>query len=120
MSSSRYPDARRIIYLIKPIGLDGPVKVGITTNVPKRLLALNCMSPLPLEVLLAFEGNAKLERCLHAYFDDSHSHGEWFNWSERMKEFVASVKTVGFDTSLLPPGRRRKSIHLSLAEKLAA
>ncbi|MGW3303983.1 GIY-YIG nuclease family protein [Streptomyces rubiginosohelvolus] len=58
------------------------VKIGWTDNPERRLRDLQTGSPVPLQLLTAFEGNAELEGALHAHFADQRMHGEWFALGE--------------------------------------
>lgn len=107
MSSSRRAQFVNFVYFIKPIGMDGPVKVGMTIDVGQRLDSLQCASPFPLELIFAFEGSPKLERRFHAYFNDSHSHGEWFRWSDRIAETIEAINAGTFNTASLPETGKR-------------
>jgi hypothetical protein len=46
--TNRAPDT---IYVVKPVGFDGPFKIGATSNVPQRLRHLSNASPFPLELV---------------------------------------------------------------------
>jgi hypothetical protein len=94
-----------VIYFIRPIGRCGPVKIGVTTKLEWRLVDLNAMSPVKLEVWIAFEGSHKLERQFHAYFADTHCHSEWFNWSPKMEATAQSIINGTFNTDALPAGK---------------
>jgi hypothetical protein len=54
------------------------VKIGRTTNLPKRIAEIQRMSPVPLAVLWTTPGGHKLETRLHRHFDALRTHGEWF------------------------------------------
>ena len=56
------------------------VKIGHSTDVPKRLAGIQRMSPVPLTVLDQFEGGVELEAALHAHFRPFRTHGEWFDF----------------------------------------
>lgn len=58
-------------------------KVGITSNIPKRICAVQTGCPLPITMVWAIEatnnGTAQtLERGMHEMLNPFHSHGEWF------------------------------------------
>ncbi|MER5200520.1 GIY-YIG nuclease family protein [Streptomyces sp. NPDC002755] len=54
------------------------VKIGRSSNVPRRLASIQSMSPLPLVVLHTYLGGSELEAALHRRFQDRRAHGEWF------------------------------------------
>lgn len=102
-SQQRHP---RGIYFIRPVGMDGPVKIGTTIRIAFRLADLNAMSPVKLELLALIPGDHLLERRFHAYFADTHSHSEWFKWSPKMDETVAAILAGDFGFDSLPAGVR--------------
>ena len=84
--------AQGFIYFIKPIGLDGPVKIGWSTKPESRLLCLMIFSPLPLEIVAKVPGTTELERNLHACFAESHSHCEWFQATPKLTAAVDALR----------------------------
>jgi hypothetical protein len=56
------------------------VKVGTTTQLAKRLRALQLSSPVPLEVLWSAPGDRGTEAALHQRFAHLREHGEWFDF----------------------------------------
>lgn len=40
------------VYFVKPVGMDGPIKIGCTTTPAARIESLTIWSPFPLEVLV--------------------------------------------------------------------
>lgn len=71
------PRRRQTLYFIG--SRDGPVKIGVTTNVPQRLESLQTGSHLKLEVLATTEGDTWLEREYHRFFAHCRLYGEWFD-----------------------------------------
>jgi len=67
------------VYVIGTPGSD-IVKIGRSTNLPKRLEAIRRMCPVPLEVLWRTPGGCDLEYGLHGHFASIRSHGEWFRF----------------------------------------
>jgi hypothetical protein len=73
------------VYIICTEGADkGPVKVGVTTDLKKRLACLNTASPHPLEVFAVFDAQSmdragRLEQDLHLVLQCWRLQGEWFN-----------------------------------------
>jgi hypothetical protein len=51
-------------------------KIGLTTDLDKRLAMLQAASPVALTLMLVLKGGRDLERALH--FDAFRRHGEWF------------------------------------------
>lgn len=70
-----------MIYVIAPED-SSVVKIGHTTNEPKdRIGTLQTGNPDRLVVRWAGEGDAQLEKHLHAVFKDYRVRGEWFDLS---------------------------------------
>ena len=92
------------IYMIRAGG-DGPVKIGWTTNVERRLADLQTAHYEPLSIIRTIAGGQLMERWLHKYFAASKIRSEWFNFDPAMLiveppyliDFVApSIKGVEF------------------------
>jgi hypothetical protein len=90
------------VYFVKPIGMDGPIKIGFTSLIRERIAALNAWSPLELELVAVIDGARELEQRFHAKFAASRQHGEWFTWSPELAAVVANVQAGAFDTDVLP------------------
>ncbi|MFF7023016.1 GIY-YIG nuclease family protein [Streptomyces klenkii] len=67
------------VYVIGTPG-SSTVKVGRTTDLPRRLADIQRMSPVPLQVLWTHPGGPDLETNLHRQFSALRSHGEWFTF----------------------------------------
>lgn len=101
-----------MIYFIKPIGMDGPIKIGTSVSPDGRLRTLEHWSPFPLEIAAQMQGGTKEERRLHDAFARFHINHEWFQASPEILAVVASVNRGDFDLDSLPvperaPGFRR-------------
>ncbi|MGW4808738.1 GIY-YIG nuclease family protein [Kitasatospora sp. NPDC004272] len=57
----------------------GPVKIGCTTDLQRRLAALQCGSPFKLQLLATFTGGQELEAALHRLLASHRLEGEWFD-----------------------------------------
>jgi hypothetical protein len=57
------------------------IKIGTTTNLPRRFAAIQAMSPQPLVIHWHTRGGADLEHHLHGVFRERRQHGEWFDFS---------------------------------------
>jgi hypothetical protein len=95
----------RRVYFIKPVGMDGPVKIGCSSSPIRRRDALATWSPFALEIIAQIEGGFKLEQRFHAKFRDQHERHEWFSWSPELAETIASVQAGSFDIDTLPEPR---------------
>lgn len=83
--------APKLIYFIKPVGMDGPIKIGCSYAPKRRIEDLSVWSPFPLEILATADGGYDVERKLHQRFAYAHSHREWFN---PVPELTAAVHDI--------------------------
>lgn len=96
-----------IVYFIG--GADGPIKIGRTTSISRRIHLLQTGHPNPLGVLAALKGGAAEESVYHARFDQHRLHGEWF---ERTPEILAEIERIGCPLHFAVhsrPGQPRKA-----------
>lgn len=82
------------VYFVQAGDEFGPVKIGITNNIKKRLEMLQTGSPVKLRCLslIDFESEPRAreaESSLHEMFDDLRLEGEWFEWHD---DFVDLLK----------------------------
>lgn len=80
------------VYFIKPVGMDGPIKIGFTKSAEQRLTNLTRWSPFPLELLVAIPGGQKLEYAIHGRFAHAHQRNEWFTPTPEMLDAIAKLK----------------------------
>jgi Meiotically up-regulated gene 113 len=73
------------------------IKIGFTTNLPKRLMALKTGAAHKLTVLGAVDGDRSLEQSLHRQLSAHRVEGEWF---KRHPEVVATIEKL---IAQLPP-----------------
>lgn len=90
------------VYFIKPIGMDGPVKIGSSKYPSQRKYALETWSPFPLHVVAEIEGGRELEGRFHALFFDLHERMEWFRASPEIDRVIDQINAGTFDVSTLP------------------
>lgn len=81
----------KYVYFIKPVGMDGPIKIGSSAVPADRLLDLSVWSPFPLEIIGAAPGNCRDEKFLHTRFADLHSHREWFRSSPGLRRTIERI-----------------------------
>ncbi len=112
----------QLIYFARPVGTDGPVKIGISSNPYVRVRSLQGGCPLPLEIVATVEGDKTLERRFHAYFSETHSHCEWFAASEKMTNTIMRINQGLFRVKSLPDPTRisRKRGGAAYAQDAAA
>lgn len=79
-----------IYFLYAPVSRR--MKIGYTKFFTSRFSKIQSNSPEQLEVLRVIEGDGRLEKMLHRLFAEEHSHGEWFDASVKMVEFVKNLE----------------------------
>lgn len=100
MSTQRY------VYFMRPVGSEGPVKIGCSVLPSKRLLAISAWSPHPLEVAAQTPGHFDLEAAFHARFEHLWTHGEWFRADPELTATIDAVAAGTFEVSILPAPKR--------------
>jgi hypothetical protein len=104
----------RNVYFIKPVGLDGPIKIGCSEKPAGRLETLSVWSPMPLELIGSVPGTFEDERFLHYCFSEYHSHREWFRSSPQLRETIREILTAGtvdvVRDKLTPVGMIRQAV----------
>jgi hypothetical protein len=80
------------IYFVKPVGQQGPIKIGSTRgSVQLRLSQMMSGSPVPLELIVEALGDYEL--ALHGHLADARSHGEWFRPVPRLLAGIEALKS---------------------------
>jgi hypothetical protein len=69
---------------------DGLVKVGFTTNLPRRIASLS-RSHGPLDVIRVINGDRRRENAIHGALRPSNEFGEWFRDSDELRAFIAQA-----------------------------
>lgn len=82
-----------MIYFIQA-GEDGPIKIGYTNGVEKRLQGLTTSSHKSLRVLFVMDGDVNKERDLHRLFDFARKKNEWFWPVKSLMAFIESCKLL--------------------------
>lgn len=72
-----YNDGKQWIYAIQA-GEDGPVKIGITTDLRRRLKSLQASHYVELNLVVAWRDDPEVEKLLHLANDCLCIRGEWF------------------------------------------
>ncbi len=80
-----------IIYFIQQKTGSGPVKIGRARNVFRRLESLQAGSPVQLVILTTMPGGSVREAELHRQFAHLRLHGEWFQDSPELMEFINGI-----------------------------
>jgi hypothetical protein len=77
-----------ILYYIGPAP-DGPVKIGITTNIAVRFKSIQIHSPIPVAVFGIADGSLQMEAAIHHRFRRLRKHYEWFDLDDELRRFIA-------------------------------
>lgn len=94
------------VYFMRPIGMEGPVKIGYSKEPRLRLQSYNYVSPWPLEIAAQVPAEPALEYAFHARFIAQHTHHEWFAASAELSETIRQVAAGAFDHGALPKSKR--------------
>lgn len=84
-----------MVYFIKPVGMDGPVKIGFSHAPWERVKTLSTWSPFELELIGHVHGTFEDEQYLHKCCIDLHSHREWFNSSDELYQAIRQILASG-------------------------
>lgn len=80
------------IYFVQAFS-GGPIKIGRTSNVKKRLQTLQVSCPIALRLLHVIPGvDASLEQKLHKRFGAYRLHGEWFDNTSELMGYIRHLK----------------------------
>lgn len=80
------------VYFVQPENDSaGPIKIGFSVDIRKRLQQLNVSNIARLRVLAEMPGTVSDEAALHRRFDAHRLHGEWFSPVPELLELIASI-----------------------------
>ena len=86
------------LYFIKA---GNAIKVGVTEDLKKRICELQVGNPIEMELLHAIglspEKAQKLETEIHRLFQKTNLHGEWFQSTTFMSEYIENIKENGLE-----------------------
>jgi hypothetical protein len=97
-----FTEKRRKVYFIRPVGMQGPVKIGCSKAPDGRRITLETWSPFPLEIVAEIDGCMDDERRFHSLFRHQHKSREWFDWSPELQSVIDAINCGTFDLSSLP------------------
>lgn len=83
------------IYFITCEAPDYPIKIGIATNLGKRLRGIQIGSPFRIVLLAQMPGSYFDERLLHGQFKELHLRGEWFRRGDALMQFIDETARRG-------------------------
>ena len=66
----------------------GPIKIGFSNNVKKRLKSLQVGNPNKLKILRKISGSKRLEKRFHRHFGWCRLYGEWFNPTQELLNVI--------------------------------
>lgn len=94
VSAGLRPDQRReVVYFIRAES-GGPIKIGFTDDVAKRLSSMQSNHPDNLVLLATTEGSSDEEKSLHARFRHLRTRGEWFNPGDDLISYINELRDV--------------------------
>lgn len=95
LNNQWYKEGPRIVYAVQSgPGNDGPVKVGSTTDITKKMKLISRMCPYPVYFRNSIVGGYRKEHEYHKMFKGWHLHDEWYScnvlnpifWQEESQE----------------------------------
>lgn len=76
-----------VVYFLQA-GNNGLIKIGTTSDFEKRYRDLCSVSPIALRKRGFMPGGIEVERHLHRRFKAERRHGEWFEPSDRLVDYI--------------------------------
>jgi hypothetical protein len=81
----------RCVYFLQATN-GGPIKIGFSRDLLRRIHELNSASPIPLRVVgVIAGGDQETEAELHAWFAGARLHGEWFRPIEALVQHITDI-----------------------------
>lgn len=81
---------KQLVYFLEAVGVNR-LKIGWSTKLKKRISELQVASPVKLVHLHSERGGLKREKQLHERFAADWCHGEWFVFSDTIRNYIASA-----------------------------
>lgn len=97
-----------MIYFIQVGGPKGPVKIGVSTDVNRRLRVLATAHYEPLTVIATVDAPDKAERELHDLLRPHRIQGEWFCWCDAVSAAVEMARRGEWLQSAVTPSGNQK------------
>lgn len=85
--------SQQVVYFMQA-GEDGPIKIGIASNLERRLFELQQGHYETLRILASTPGGLSLEREYHRDFAGDRIRGEWFRNSDRIQREIAKISAA--------------------------
>jgi excisionase family DNA binding protein len=70
------------------------VKIGVTTNINKRISSMKTWNPLEMRILAKIPGDRKTEKDLHLKFKKYRHDCEWFRLAGKLAKYIDSIDGV--------------------------
>lgn len=86
-----------VVYFIQIDGKDGPVKIGVTKDIDRRVNTISGSVPYSIRLLGVIEGGRRLEWSLHQRFSKYHIKNEWFRPVEEILQLIDNHTNVPND-----------------------
>jgi hypothetical protein len=89
LSSASLPSIQTgpCVYVLQPTD-GGPIKIGFTQNLTRRLLSIQAMGAQPLALLGTICGDRETERKIHIQLTTSRWRGEWYQPTSSVLRFL--------------------------------
>ena len=88
-------DVPNTLYILKHKGIENFYKIGVTSNMDRRIKQLNIASPLGIEVIKTFnlsDHALNMEHTIHIEYDKYRLNGEWFNLTDKqVNDLIESI-----------------------------
>jgi hypothetical protein len=91
-----------MIYFIQD-GDDGPIKIGYSDDVARRVRDLSTSTHNKLQILLVISGEREQEDQLHERFGFAHKRGDWFWPVKDLLSFIDGYKLSTAELSTMAP-----------------
>jgi hypothetical protein len=88
-----------LVYFVQAGNDVGPVKIGVTCDISKRIEMLQTGSWEPLKLLATFsfedeQGARGAEQGFHYIFEPERLNGEWFAWTDDIADMINGMRSI--------------------------
>lgn len=83
--------SKQVVYFVR-LAPEGPVKIGQTSDLARRIATLQTTTAEELVVLRTIAGGVHSERWLHQHFTSQHIAREWFHFCPNMLTVIPPIK----------------------------
>lgn len=98
----RVKSDRRWLYFMQTGGLDGPVKIGYTDDVERRMVTVQTGCPYRVALLFAADAEGHTEPRVKALLREGRIRGEWFRAETVLAYLAEAYLPLGFLGDCLP------------------